>query len=317
MTEELVVCEPESIIPPPASPLPARVQATTPELEMSYEVARLVPSAGTLELTEAQEKILFAPIPEEDIEIRPDGLIYAPWMQYASRLRDAFHGNWSLVPKGDPKKVIEGRRESILWGFWLIVQGKMVAYAIGEQEYHADNPTMSWSDACEGAKSNALMRCCKGMGISLDLWKPSFINSWKEKYAESYFDQKKNKYLWRKRGQNDRGVKEAEVGGQGRQTTGGDFVRAGMGEKSTPTAPSPAPSNLSKFYLLAEIEKEKDRVGDAAYYALLKNSNFNHANEVPPERRTKLLELLTKMNDYWGEEDELYGETNPELEKGK
>ena len=97
-------------------------------------------------------------------------------------------------------------------------------------------------------------------------------------------------------------VKEAEVGGQGRQDAA-NVKNDRRGEASTAmVAPSPAPSNLSKFYLLAEIEKEKARVGDAAYYALLKNSNFNHANEVPPERRTKLLELLTKMDDYWGGE---------------
>jgi hypothetical protein len=43
---------------------------------------------------------------------------------------------------------------------------------------------MNYTDACEGAKSNALMRLCKEIGIGLELWNPQFINSWKSRFAE-------------------------------------------------------------------------------------------------------------------------------------
>ena len=37
--------------------------------------------------------------------------------------------------------------------------------------------------ASEGAKSNALMRCCKDLGVASVLWDPIFIAQWKSKYA--------------------------------------------------------------------------------------------------------------------------------------
>lgn len=172
----------------------------TPEEQMGHEIARLVPSAGTIELTDEQKKILYSPISDEDIVIRTDGLIYAPWMEYATRLREAFGLNWAMVPDGKPKQ--GPNQNSILWGFYLVIQGKLVGYAIGEQAYHANNPEMTWGDACEGAKSNALMRLCKGIGVSLDLWKPSYIREWKKKHAESYQDVDKygnKKTKWRKK----------------------------------------------------------------------------------------------------------------------
>ena len=68
-------------------------------------------------------------------------------------------------------------------------------------------------------------------------------------------------------------------------------------EVHSPAPPSPATSGLSKYHLLKEIGAEKARVGDERYYALLKNGNFSHADEVPPERRPRLLEILRNMGD--------------------
>jgi hypothetical protein len=72
--------------------------------------------------------------------------------------------------------------------------------------------------------------------------------------------------------------------------------QAGRAPERANATPSPTPAHsttkLSKFYLLKEIEEEKKRVGDERYYALLKNANFQHANEVPPERRDALLLVL-------------------------
>lgn len=107
--------------------------------------------------------------------------------------------NWAIVPQGMPKHV----ENYILWGLYLVVQGKLAGFAIGEQEYHAANKKMTWGNACEGAKSNGIMRLCKGLGLSLELWRPSFVRQWKEKYAETYWDTDKygnKKQLWRKKG---------------------------------------------------------------------------------------------------------------------
>lgn len=182
----------ENILPETGATQPTQLN------DFDKEIEKLIPTCGTVELTEQQKQALFKSVNEQDIEIRPDGLIYLPWVEYVSRLKEAFGLNWAIVPQGMPKH----KGDYVVWGFYLIIQGKLAGFAIGEQEYHPDNAYMTWSDACEGAKSNALMRLCKGIGISLELWKPSFVNAWKGRYAESYWDTDrygKRRKFWRKK----------------------------------------------------------------------------------------------------------------------
>ena len=44
---------------------------------------------------------------------------------------------------------------------------RFVAQARGEMQYFSEE---SISTAAEGCKSNALMRCCKDLGIASELW---------------------------------------------------------------------------------------------------------------------------------------------------
>jgi len=193
--QEIITLQAESNLPPEQESKEIKEKP----FENEFDMAEMLKTAGKVELTEAQKKILFASVNEEDIEIRPDGLIYMPWMEYARRLSETFGMEWALIPQGMPKYI--HTKNSVVWGFWLIIKGSLCGYAIGEQDYHAESRQgkdfMSYTDACEGAKSNALMRLCKGIGISLELWKPSFIRQWKETHAEQYYDQKKDKYYWR------------------------------------------------------------------------------------------------------------------------
>ena len=172
----------------------------------TFDVSRMLTTAGKIELTEEQEEILYAPVDEDDIEIRPDGLVYAPWMEYALRLRKTFGLQWALIPQGMPTF----KDNFIYWGFWLVIKGHLCSYAIGEQKYFTQSKAgkdfMTYGDACEGAKSNALMRLCKGVGISLELWKPSFIRKWKGTYAETY--KKEGKTYWKKKGEPNGGLAE-------------------------------------------------------------------------------------------------------------
>src|SRR3990167_7478215 len=194
MSEELVPYEAVAAVPMNKE----KEAAAVPETVESHMIA-LIPTAGTIELTDEQKNNLYAPVDEALVEIRPDGLVYLPWMEYVTRLRKTFGLQWAIIPHGAPK----AHGNYILWPFWMVIQGKLVAYAMGEQEYQPANRTMTWGDACEGAKSNALMRLCKNMGISLELWQPSFIRAWKSKHAETY--EKKNRQgvlttYWRRKG---------------------------------------------------------------------------------------------------------------------
>jgi hypothetical protein len=77
---------------------------------------------------------------------------------------------------------------------------RLVSIARGEQQYFDPEgiPT-----ATEGCKSNALMRCCKDLGIASELWDPVFIRSFmakhsKEVWVEHVSTKKKRKIIMRK-----------------------------------------------------------------------------------------------------------------------
>ncbi|KAK7470183.1 hypothetical protein VKT23_001621 [Stygiomarasmius scandens] len=143
--------------------------------------------------------ILMAPIDPMDIEMKPDGLIYLPEIKYRRILNRAFGpGGWGLAPRSETNvgpKIVS--RE-----YALVCLGRLVAIARGEQEYFDPSgiPT-----ATESVKSNALMRCCKDLGIASELWDPRFIREFKAKYCVEVFAEhvptKKKKKLWRRKDQ--------------------------------------------------------------------------------------------------------------------
>jgi hypothetical protein len=79
----------------------------------------------------------------------------------------------------------------------------LVSIARGEQDYFDANgiPT-----ATEGCKSNALMRCCKDLGIASELWDPRFIRQFKKEHCMEKFGEhivtKRKKKLWLRKGDN-------------------------------------------------------------------------------------------------------------------
>lgn len=129
--------------------------------------------------------ILLAPIDPLDVEIKPgtcavlpdipaiatncvpvseDGLLYLPEIKYRRVLNRAFGpGGWGLAPRSETNvgpRIVS--RE-----YALVCLGRLVGVARGEQEYFDPSgiPT-----ATEAVKSNALMRCCKDLGIASELW---------------------------------------------------------------------------------------------------------------------------------------------------
>ena len=141
-------------------------------------------------------EILLAPVSEEDIEIKPDGLLYLPEIKYRRVLNRAFGpGGWGLAPRTE-SLVTSGQ---ISREYGLICHGRLVSIARGEQDYFGGEEKLT--TALEGCKSNALMRCCKDLGIASELWDPSFIRRWKKKYCEEIFvehiNTKKKKKIWK------------------------------------------------------------------------------------------------------------------------
>ncbi|KAG0365608.1 hypothetical protein BGZ54_006369 [Gamsiella multidivaricata] len=142
-------------------------------------------------------ELLMSPLDSDDIEVKPDGLLYLPEIKYRRILNKAFGpGGWGLAPRSEhsisPKTI---SRE-----YALICRGRFVSTARGEQDYFDPN---NLATATEGCKSNALMRCCKDLGIASELWDPSFIRKFKKQHCEEVFVEnvvtKKKKKLWRRK----------------------------------------------------------------------------------------------------------------------
>ncbi|KAI8891916.1 mitochondrial genome maintenance MGM101-domain-containing protein, partial [Globomyces pollinis-pini] len=122
--------------------------------------------------------VLSQPINQVDIEVKPDGILYLPEIKYRRILNQSFGpGGWGLVPRG-PHTVINNKK--LTREYALFAQGRFVSQARGEQDFFSEDgiPT-----ATEGCKSSALMRCCKDLGISWELWDPKFIRQFKAEHV--------------------------------------------------------------------------------------------------------------------------------------
>ena len=73
------------------------------ELIAAYALALDVEQANQLvQLSERHAAVLQEPIPDGDIEIKPDGIIYLPEIKYRRILNRAFGpGAWGLAPRGE------------------------------------------------------------------------------------------------------------------------------------------------------------------------------------------------------------------------
>lgn len=159
---------------------------------------------GTQSFGKEIQEILGQPIASDDIEITPDGLIYLPEIKYRRILNRSFGaGGWGLAPRSQTmiaKNGFQGGAGTLTREYALIANGRLVSIARGEQDFFSEKgiPT-----ATEGCKSNALMRCCKDLGIASELWDPKFIREFKKKYTDNVFVEhvptKKKKKIWKRK----------------------------------------------------------------------------------------------------------------------
>lgn len=153
--------------------------------------------ASMLKLEKEEEEVLSASVPEEDIDIRPDGLIYYSHVYVRERLNKGVGiGQWILA-----EEWVKERDNTIMFKGSLYVRGHYIGTAIGEMEYHPNNPMQSYASVYEGAKSDCLVRCCKDLGIGKECWQRSFSSNWVMKYGVKVWRDKarhgKGEYQWR------------------------------------------------------------------------------------------------------------------------
>lgn len=154
---------------------------------------------GSQAFSKEAAQVLQAPLTVDDIEITPDGLLYLPEIKYRRVLNAAFGpGGWGLAPRSDT--VVTDKIVTREYG--LICEGRLVSVARGEQTYFNEDgvPTAS-----EGCKSNAMMRCCKDLGVASELWEPKFIRKFKAAHCEEVWGthvvNKRKKKLWKLKGE--------------------------------------------------------------------------------------------------------------------
>lgn len=178
-------------------------KGSPPELKPGILAQININQVGTLEVGEESLKVLEEPLDPNDVQIRPDGLVYLPWTWYNKKLNRAFGIlKWGLIPQGAPQIKEMGNSTLVVWLNWLVVKGIPVSMAGGETSYQPSNYTMSYGDAMEGARTNSLSRNCKNLGMAIELWDWRWVEEWKRDFAETYPNPNPNarqKQLWRKK----------------------------------------------------------------------------------------------------------------------
>ena len=185
---------------PPASIGITQARSLAERESTDLPTATLVRQSGDLRLpAEVQYRLSMPPNPA-DVEIRPDGLVYMPWNKFAGALDLAFGvGNWCQMPQGTPMS----QDGFVCWQFDLYCLAVWVSTAIGE---HPDpgNRRMSLANRAEAAKSDALVKNCKALGIFRELWDVQWRLDWQAEYAirvwalQSEYSSK-GAWLWRRK----------------------------------------------------------------------------------------------------------------------
>ncbi|KAM0556969.1 hypothetical protein ACHAPJ_005648 [Fusarium lateritium] len=153
---------------------------------------------GSKPVTVEQNEVLSRPVDPQDVEVKPDGIVYLPEVKYRRRLNEAFGPmGWGMVHRGE---VVVGNN-IVTREYALIVNGRMVSQSQGVNNYFSAEGIPA---AIEGAKSNALMRCCKDLGIASELWDPIFLRWFRKTYMEERWVEhqgtKKKRTFWYKKG---------------------------------------------------------------------------------------------------------------------
>lgn len=162
------------------------------EVSQDYSSPSLFAGAAEAAFPPEVSNIINAGLSPEDIEVKPDGAIYLPESRYRRILCKAFGtGGWCLMPRG--AHTINGGVLSREYA--LYCAGRFISQVRGHAAIQGfSNPAM----ASEVARSNALMRACKDLGIGNELWDPAFVAEFKAAHATRRPDPATGKMRWHK-----------------------------------------------------------------------------------------------------------------------
>lgn len=170
------------------TPAQAKVDAVANLTMKAYE------RASMLQLTPEESAALQKDFPDEAFKAGAAGkenLIYLEHAYIRDRLNEVFGiGQWSIIPRNrwnedftiPATRDREAQQASRIYvEAMLVVRGCFVAEAVGDMVYYPKNQSQNYGDAVEGAKTAALRRCTKEMGIGLQAYKKDWCAGWWER----------------------------------------------------------------------------------------------------------------------------------------
>jgi hypothetical protein len=190
----------------PSTTLPEVVRPDTGEIVTPpsdrVSITERFRGASTQPVTDDQAAILMAPCELVELDILPTGEVYLSQIGYRRRLNAVFKpAGWSLVPLDKPAMV----GATLIQPWALYVKGAFISSAYGEADYHKDNARQSYATAAESLKSNALMRCCKDLGIASECWDRRFTEAFKRDHCVKVYRPKvkvnheSDRFQWRRK----------------------------------------------------------------------------------------------------------------------
>lgn len=206
MSTTLPVSQPQQLPAPPnelmettthRNPIQAKADAIA-ELTMA-----VYKRASQLVLTQEEIQALRADLPDDAFRRGAGGKYHLIYIQHSflrQRLNDVIGiGQWALVPRQrwtEDFKTSNGKDAVRVYvEAMLIVRGCFVGEAIGDMDYYPDNPSTNFGDAVEGAKSAALRRCVKELGVGLQIWNKTWCEEWLQKHQHETQPSPENEQL--------------------------------------------------------------------------------------------------------------------------
>lgn len=157
-----------------SAPEPGTVRVAGAPAEVDRPPFAWWQGAGELVLEGWQHILLREPFPPTLFERNFEGEWYLPWVFCWRRLLEVFHPAVpQMVPLTDPQII----GDAVCIHYVLLVNGQFAGEAWGEGQRKGGNRKMTYGNACESAKSEAIRRIGKTLGVNLELWEPETIRA--------------------------------------------------------------------------------------------------------------------------------------------
>jgi hypothetical protein len=172
------------------------LQTTSPEDIAFSPTSGAYAGIAAAPLSERAQAVLqkYQIVPDDWIDIKPNGQLYLSNMRLRSIFHEAFQfGGWALAPvqaNFTPVRVDKTDRYgkayqhvTLYREYRFYAEGRFQRQMMGAGDYLTNNADANYSDAAEGCESYALNRAGKFFGIASQCWDKAYAEWWKSQFA--------------------------------------------------------------------------------------------------------------------------------------